>query len=96
MTRFAPYPRRAYRDLFKAWARSNKKLLAILALALVTLLAFETALILTLVPDGDFRWWFLGALQTALIAIILHVVNAAFLAHERGALWQLRRGSHPR
>ncbi|TYL55290.1 NERD domain-containing protein [Nocardioides sp. BGMRC 2183] len=65
-------------------------MLSILTLGLVVLLAFETALILTLVPDGSFRWWFLGALQTALVAIALHLVNAAFLAHERGAIWQLR------
>ena len=90
MTRSAPYPRRAYRDLFKAWARSNKKLLAIIVLGSVALLAFETALILILVPDGRFRWWLLGALQAALVATVLHLVNAAFLAHNRGAIWQLR------
>lgn len=90
MTRFAPYPRRAYSDLFKAWARRSKKLLAMLTLGLIVLLTFETALILTLVPDGRFQWWFLGSLQVALVAIALHLVNAAFLAHERQAIWQLR------
>ncbi|WP_141014955.1 nuclease-related domain-containing protein [Nocardioides sambongensis] len=90
MTRFAPYPRRAYSNLFKAWARRNKKSLALLTFGLLVLLAFETAVILTLFPDGRFQWWFLGGLQAALIATALHFVNAAFLAHERQAIWQLR------
>lgn len=90
MARFNPYPRRAYNDLFKAWARRNTKLLGLATAMTLVLLAFETALILTFVRQHDFRWWILGVLQTAVIAVALHLLNAAFLAHEREAIWQLR------
>ena len=57
---------------------------------LIVLLAFEAALILTLVPVGRFEWWFLGALQAALVANALHLVNAASSPHDRCAIRQLR------
>lgn len=41
-------------------------------------------------PASSFRWWLLGALQAVVVAVGLHLTNAAFLAHEREAVWQLR------
>lgn len=90
MRKFSPYPRRAYSDLFKAWRRRNAKLLAVAAAVTLVLLIVETVLILQLLPDSDFKWWVLGALQTALVAVVLHLLSSAFLAHEREAIWQLR------
>lgn len=90
MTRFRPYPRRAYAALFRGWSRRNVKLLALFGVGVVALLVGETALMILLVPASGFRWWFLGALQMAVVAIVLHLVNAAFLAHERDAIRQLR------
>lgn len=89
MTRFSPYPRRAYNNLFRAWAHRNVKLLGLTAAVILVLLAFETVVILAFVP-GAFRWWILGALQTGVVASALHLLNGAFLAHEREAIWQLR------
>lgn len=90
MTRFSPYPRRAYSALFRGWARRNLNLMALVGIGVVALLAFETALMVLFVPSSGLRWWLLGTLQTTVVAVALHLVNAAFLAHERGAIWQLR------
>lgn len=90
MTRFSPYPRRAYARLFHSWARRNMKTVAIFVVGVAGLLAFETAVVLVLIPDSSLRWWLLGALQVAIVALGLHLINAAFLAHEREAIWQLR------
>jgi hypothetical protein len=90
MTRFSPYPRRAYAALFRRWTRRNLKLVVLCGVGVIALLAFQTALMVLFVPASGFRWWFLGALQTAVVAAALHLVNTAFLAHEREAIWQLR------
>jgi hypothetical protein len=90
MSEFSPYPRRAYVALFRGWAQRNLKLLVLCGVGVIALLAFETALMVLFVPASGFRWWFLGALQTAVVAAALHLINTAFLAHEREAIWQLR------
>jgi hypothetical protein len=90
MAKFRPYPRREYGRLFRAWARRYLKALALVAVGVIVLLAVETALIVVFVPASNFRWWLLGALQAAVVAVGLHLTNAAFLAHEREAIWQLR------
>lgn len=90
MTRFSPYPRRAYAALFRSWARRNMRLMALFGVGVGTLLVFETAVMVLFVPAGAFRWWLLGALQTAVVAAALHLVSTAFLAHEREAIWKLR------
>lgn len=90
MAKFSPYPRREYGRLFRAWARRNLKALAVVGVGVIVLLAIETVLIVLFVPASSFRWWLLGALQAAIVAVGLHLTNAAFLAHEREAIWQLR------
>jgi hypothetical protein len=89
MTRFSPYPRRAYRALFTTWARRNVKLISSFAAVVFALIAFETAVILLMLPRSWFSWWLLGALQATLVAMGLYVTNAAFLADRREAIWQL-------
>lgn len=61
-----------------------------MGVGIVVLLALETATIVLAMPPSSFTWWLLGALQAAIVAIGLHLINAAFLAHEREAIWQLR------
>ncbi|MGN6251379.1 MAG: hypothetical protein ACTHNS_06145 [Marmoricola sp.] len=90
MTRFRPFPRDEYNRLLRAWAQRNVKLLGALILGMVALVGFETAIAVFLMPDGGFRWWFLGVLQTVAVAMGLHLINAAFLTHEREAILQLR------
>lgn len=90
MPRFRPYPRRTYTHLFRAWAARNVLLFVAAGVGAAALLAFETAIVVMLMPHNGFRWWFLGTVQTAVVAAFLHLLNAAFLAHEREAIWQLR------
>ena len=56
MIRFSAYPRRAYAGLFRRWARHNLKLLMLCCAGVVGLLAFQTALMVLLVPASGFRW----------------------------------------
>jgi hypothetical protein len=90
MTKFRPYPRAEYNRLFGAWARRNPKILGTTALVVAACLAFETAIVVLLMDGDGFRWWVLGVFQTLVVASGLHLINAAFLAHEREAIWQLR------
>lgn len=90
MAKFRPYPRRAYNDLFKAWARRNVKLLSGGAAVVLAGVAFEAIAVLLFASGGDFTWWVLGVLQAALVAVVLHLLHSAFLAHEREAIWELR------
>ena len=90
MTRFRPFPRNEYNRLFRAWAQRNTKLLAVVAVGMATLVLFETAIVVFLIPDNGFRWWALGVLQTLAVGVGLHLINAAFITHEREAILQLR------
>jgi hypothetical protein len=90
MAKFRPYPREAYRDLFRAWARRNVKLLVLSAAVVAALLAFETTVLVWLMPDTGFTWWLLGVVQAAIIAISLQLIHSTFLIREREAIWQLR------
>lgn len=90
MANFQPYPRKAYRSLFDAWARRNVKLLAGIAGGVAALLTIETAVILVVLPDTSFRSWLLGATHAAIVAIGLYLIHTTFLLREREAIWQLR------
>lgn len=90
MAKFSPYPRQAYNRLFQSWARRNVMALGVLSVGVLAFLALETITFVYLMPDSDVSWWLLGILQAALVGVALHLVNAAFLAHEREAIWQLR------
>lgn len=90
MPKFSPYPRREYGRLFRAWARRNVTAFVVLAVGLLAFLALETLTFVFLMPDAALSWWLLGVLQAALVGVALHLVNAAFLAHEREAIWHLR------
>lgn len=90
MAKFSPYPRREYGRLFRSWVRRNVTALVVLSVGLLTLLALETVIFLYLMPDTGLKWWLLGILHAALVGVALHLVNAAFLAHEREAIWHLR------
>ena len=90
MTKYRPYPRRAYRRLFRSWAKRNVKLIAMSAAVMLAILVAESAVLLWLFPNGRFAWWFLGVVQATIVGICLHLLNAAFLAHDGEAIWQLR------
>lgn len=90
MPKFKPYPRREYGRLFRSWARRNVTAFVVLSVLVLAILALETVVFLYLMPDAGLSWWLLGVVQAALVGVALHLVNAAFLAHEREAIWQLR------
>jgi hypothetical protein len=90
MTRFRSFPRNEYNRLFRGWAQRNLKLLGVFTLGMAALVGLETAIVVFLVSDGGFRWWILGVLQTVAVGVGLHLINAAFITHEREAILQLR------
>jgi hypothetical protein len=90
MTRFRSFPRNEYNRLFRAWAQRNLKLLGVFTLGMAALVGLETAIVVFLMPHGGFRWWILGVLQTVAVGVGLHLINAAFITHEREAILQLR------
>lgn len=90
MSKFRPYPRAEYNRLFRGWAKRNISLLAIVASGALALLVIETAIFVFTGPHDGLHWWFLGVLQALVVGIALHLINAAFLAFDREAIWQLR------
>jgi hypothetical protein len=52
------------------------------------LLVVASVLLMLAEPPG--RWYAMGVLHAGLTAAALHLINSAFLAHERGAILQLR------
>ena len=90
MTRYKPYSRRELRRGFLTWARQNLKAVVLLTLGALGLLVFETYLLVVMVPGTASKWYLLGVLQAAVVAIYLHLLHAAFLAHDRAAILHLR------
>jgi hypothetical protein len=90
VTKYRPYPRRAYRRLFRSWAKRNVNLIAMSAAVMLAIVVAESAVLLWLFPNGRFTWWVLGVVQATVVGICLHLLNAAFLAHDAEAIWQLR------
>lgn len=90
MSKFRPYPRAEYNRLFRAWAKRNTKLLALVTAGDLALLAAETGIFAFIGPHNGMHWWFLGVLQALTASIALHLINAAFLTYERDAIRQLR------
>lgn len=82
------YPRRELGRLRMAWLRRNQRLVLMLFVGTIVL-AGLTSLPLLVVPAPG-RWYLLGLLHAGLGAAVLHLLHSAFLAHERGAIFQLR------
>ncbi len=87
MTKYRPYLRREFRRRFAQWARRNLKLLLAVTAGMVGVTALATLVLAVTFPPTAFRWWLLGALQTAIVAAYLHLLHAAFLAHDGEAIW---------
>lgn len=89
MSKYLPYSRRALRTMFKAWARHNRRLLALMAIAMVALLALET-LMIGLLWHLPGRGYVLGLMHAGIVAAFIQVVAVTFLASRREAIWHLR------
>lgn len=90
MPKHHPYSRLEFRRRLRSWLSRNRRLFALLTGGLVGLFTFITLLLLATMPASPFRWWLLGTLQTAVVAAYLHMLYAAFLAHDGEAIWHLR------
>lgn len=90
MTRYLPYSRREFRRRFLQWARRNVKIVVVLTSGMAGLTALVTLIFVIAFPHTAFKWWILGALQAALVATYLHLLHAAFLAHDGEAIRHLR------
>lgn len=88
MPTFHPFPRRELRRLRKAWLRRNAGVVSFLLGGFVLLVALASLLLL--LTEWPARWYVMGLLHAGLTAAVLHLINSAFLAHERGAVLQLR------
>ncbi len=88
MGSFDPYSRRQLRQLRKRWLRRNAVLVTVLAVGMAVLAAVVSAMVLLASPPG--AGYLLGLIHAGMIAATLHVVNSAFLAHEREAVLQVR------
>jgi hypothetical protein len=90
MSKHHPYSRREFRRRLGVWLRRNLRLVAGLTVGLVALIAVVTGLLLATMPASAFRSWLLGALQTGTIAVYLHTLHTAFLAHDVHAIRHVR------
>lgn len=88
MGRIVSYPARQLRRRRREWLRGNAVLLVSLGLAMLTLVALASVLIWTSALAA--KLYVLGVLHAGVIAVCAHVLNAAFLAHNHDAIWQLR------
>lgn len=90
MTKFRPYSSREFRRRFVDWARRNLKTVAVLTTGTLGLLIGLTILLAALMPDSAFKWYVLGLLHAGVVAAYLYLLQSAFLAHDREAIWHLR------
>jgi hypothetical protein len=90
MTKYQPYSRRVWRRRFGSWAYSNLGLIVGITTGVVVLIAAETVVFTVILTPTAFTWWLLGLVQATVVAIYLHMLHSAFLAHDREAIWHLR------
>lgn len=88
MGTFQSFPRGELRRLRMAWLRRNIVAVSLLLAGFILFAGVASFLVVAAEISG--RWYILGLLQAGLAASALHVVNTAFLAHERRAVLQLR------
>lgn len=90
MPKHHPYSRHEFRRRLRAWLQRNLKLIAAVTVGLLACVASVTGLLLATMPGSAFRSWFLGALQTGMVATYLHLLYASFLAHDADAIRHVR------
>ena len=90
MTKYQPYSRREFQRRLAHWVKRNLKVVLVLTAGAVGLVALVTLLLAVVFPTTAFTWWLLGVFQAIMVAAYLHLLHAAFLAHDREAIWHLR------
>jgi hypothetical protein len=87
--KFEPYSRRELRRRRASWLRRNVGVVALLMVGIVVTLVFTSMVVVTALA-GAVRWYVLGTVHAGLGAAGLHLLQSAFLAHDREALWHMR------
>lgn len=90
MAKYRPYSRRVWRFRLASWIRRNRGMIAAATAGVAVLIAAETLVFTVVLTPTSFTWWLLGLFQATVVAIYLHALHAAFLAHDREAIWHLR------
>lgn len=89
MGSIASYPARQLKRRRNEWMRRNLAAVALVLTATVVLGLVVGAAFLLSVPRPA-AFYALGLTHASLVAVALHLLNAAFLAHDQEAIWQLR------
>lgn len=89
MGKFQPYSRRALRRRRTAWLRRNVVLTTVVVVFVVSMLSITTAAVVT-TATGSVPWYLLGCIHVGVVAAGLHLLDSAFLAHDREAIWHVR------
>lgn len=84
-----PFSQRQLRRRRRAWLARNRRLLALVVPATLLLAAVLT-LAMSLLADGEMRWYLIGLTHAGAVAAVLHLLNTAFLAHDREAVLHVR------
>lgn len=91
MARQLSYPRARFRSRLRAWLTTNRTRIAIVVAVVAALLVFETVVVLGLFhTSAAARWYYLGFLHAAILAIAGSGLVLAFLAHDKQALLLMR------
>lgn len=91
MPKYLPFSRRELRSRFATWAKKNWRTIGIFGVGLLLLLALETYLLLGLGERTAWKWYVLGIVHAGVIAAFLYALGATFIAHDREAIFHLRR-----
>jgi hypothetical protein len=84
-----PYSRRRLNELRKAWLWERRSRVAASIAVLLGVMAMVTALA-ALAGDHPSTWYALGAIHVAIVGIVAHGWNSAFLLNHQEAIGQLR------
>lgn len=90
MRKIQPYSRREMRTQMRAWFRKNRRPILLFTLAIVVPTAFLAWVAIRAAPSSPFVWWLLGVFHAGILAVWLHLLHNAFLAHNGEAIWHLR------
>jgi hypothetical protein len=89
MAKTASFPARQLKRRRHAWIRRNVRIVAALAVGVPLISAIASIVVVLTVPM-PFGLYVLGLIHAGMAAAGLHLLNAAFLAHDQEAVWQMR------
>lgn len=89
MTRYDAFSRRELRRLRKEWTRRNRGPVVGIALMVVAVVAVSTLAMTWGSPTAG-TYYVLGAIHATVVAAVLHLLNATFLATDRLAIGHVR------